>query len=391
MNESNKRLVLILFLTFCLSVATIHMRIAYSATINVPGDYATIQAAINAAASGDTIVVSSGLYLEEVVVSESVTLLGAKANADPRGGAWTGGVTTVNPGAGNWGFDVQASNVVINGFEVTGGEYGIYIGSTTVSNVEISYNDLHDNSKYGLQAIAIGIGLTVSFIDISTNYIHDNGRNGLKLVSVTDCTVSSNEFAQNGFGALATIPEYKFGVYVEDERYNSPAYHPCIRNTFTLNLFHDNSLGGLALEAMGNAVSAYWSSTTFLEQTVVENNCFKGDSTVWGVKVDNDYKDDGTQDGFGPIATIDAENNYWDSTSGPYHPTDNPTGSGTQVSDNVDFDPWLNQCPLLPTPVGGEWLPIDEIQLLIPSITSALLMALATTGFIFAKRRRHHT
>lgn len=42
---------------------------------------------------------------------------------------------------------------------------------------------------------------------------------------------------------------------------------------------------------------------------------------------------------------IIAENNYWSSPSGPYHPILNPGGTGNRVSDNVDFDPWLISWP----------------------------------------------
>ena len=37
---------------------------ADAATLNVPADYATIQAAVNAAAAGDTIQVQSGTYMK---------------------------------------------------------------------------------------------------------------------------------------------------------------------------------------------------------------------------------------------------------------------------------------------------------------------------------------
>jgi YD repeat-containing protein len=37
---------------------------------------------------------------------------------------------------------------------------------------------------------------------------------------------------------------------------------------------------------------------------------------------------------------FDAEQNWWGSPSGPYHPTINPTGTGGRVSDRVDYQPW---------------------------------------------------
>ncbi len=41
------------------------------------------------------------------------------------------------------------------------------------------------------------------------------------------------------------------------------------------------------------------------------------------------------------IGTLDAENNWWGDITGPYNPILNPSGLGDEVSDNVDFIPWL--------------------------------------------------
>ncbi len=38
---------------------------------------------------------------------------------------------------------------------------------------------------------------------------------------------------------------------------------------------------------------------------------------------------------------INAENNWWGDSTGPYHPDSNPGGLGDEVSDWVDFNPWL--------------------------------------------------
>ena len=50
---------------------------AIGQTWNVPGDFATIQAAINAAAIGDTILVAPGTYSEALTINKVITLEGA--------------------------------------------------------------------------------------------------------------------------------------------------------------------------------------------------------------------------------------------------------------------------------------------------------------------------
>ncbi len=40
-------------------------------------------------------------------------------------------------------------------------------------------------------------------------------------------------------------------------------------------------------------------------------------------------------------SVVNAINLWWGSPAGPYHPTMNPTGEGNDVSDGVNFSPWL--------------------------------------------------
>ena len=45
-----------------------------TATIHVPDDYETVQAAVEAASLGDTIIVSDGMYPENIEVNKSLTI-----------------------------------------------------------------------------------------------------------------------------------------------------------------------------------------------------------------------------------------------------------------------------------------------------------------------------
>ena len=70
-NKIGKSYTLILVIIFFIT------SIAWADSIHVPGDFATIQEAINAASAGDTIIVGPGIYMESVIMKSDVSLLGS--------------------------------------------------------------------------------------------------------------------------------------------------------------------------------------------------------------------------------------------------------------------------------------------------------------------------
>lgn len=139
-------------------------------TIHVPADQPTIQAAINAASNGDTVLVSDGAYQENIdfkgkaIVVTSVN--GPSATTIDGGGLGT--VVTFQTSEG--------ANSVLSGFKITNGfstsqAAGIFISSTspTITNNTITANN-------GCQ----GIGITINFGGalIQGNTISSNTQSG---------------------------------------------------------------------------------------------------------------------------------------------------------------------------------------------------------------------
>jgi len=86
---------------------------------NGPGNYTTIQDAVDAASEGDTIFVYSGTYYESLQIDKTVTLTGEDKNNTVIDGGSSGNVV-----------DVTADSVNINGFTVRNGDVwdaGIYV------------------------------------------------------------------------------------------------------------------------------------------------------------------------------------------------------------------------------------------------------------------------
>ncbi len=141
-----------------------------------PGQYATIQAAVNAASADDTVMVAAGIYNENVVISTSGLRLKAIGRAVIDGAGLTGtGILALGTAA------QPVADVEVSGFEVRGFQRGIVLQFTT--GARISRNDIHDNNQSPgpLTALdqATGIDLVTALSsDVSENSVHNNEESG---------------------------------------------------------------------------------------------------------------------------------------------------------------------------------------------------------------------
>lgn len=159
------------WIVFIFLVLFIHS-LCISDTILVPGDYPNIQGAINAALHGDTILVSPGMY------SENIDFLGKALTVKSEGGAFetvidggkAGSVVTFSTGEGP--DSILDGFTITNGYSTCGG--GICIVAS--SNPLIKNNIISDNlvSSFSENTYGGGIYCEDSSPEISNNTIKYN-------------------------------------------------------------------------------------------------------------------------------------------------------------------------------------------------------------------------
>jgi hypothetical protein len=170
---------------------------SFAATINVPADYTTIQAAVDAASNGDEIIVGPGTYTSGS--GEVVDMAGkALSLASSHGREVTiidGQEQRIGIRFNSGGSDGEAT---VTGFTITQSKPGIHISS---SATDITFSDCSiTNNSGGEGGGAWCYSSTLSLLDcsITNNYANYNG--GGLMIAGTDsslymnnCEVRSNE------------------------------------------------------------------------------------------------------------------------------------------------------------------------------------------------------
>jgi len=199
------------------SAFTIHS--AKAETITVPDDYPTIQAAIDAASSGDTIFVRAGVYAENLVVNKKISLIGEDAPTTIIDGSRTGSVV-----------NITSSDVQVTGFTIRNsgpqGWVNAAIRLEGASNCSIYGNNITTNTGYGIWLSSssdnnsiYGNSITANNLDgiyllfshqnsIYENVIKNN-RQGIAFGSSSDNNhINGNNIANNGRGIFISSSNY---------------------------------------------------------------------------------------------------------------------------------------------------------------------------------------
>ena len=388
-----------IFLLACVFTAV--STVARAATLVVDDDFVqcpaamfmSIQLAINAASSGDTIQVCAGNYPGNLILNKDLTLNGAKAGVDAVGRSPLGESNVTSVAGTLLSLVSGSAGSTIDGFTFLGGTRGIDSTSGPINDVAILNNRIAGFTGSGIFLNDNGINITIDQNDVDGTakvgggdlvhldtdnfdglwFTNNHVANGL---TATGFFVDGNRNVDKGSPG-ARVPRFTGNLI---ERNNTGVNlgtrawgdGPISGNVFSLNNFDGlqggprdalisdnwfdlNGRHGLALTSFGNL-----DPLRGAQNNTVEINCFTRNGFILaGAGVlfsstqapgtistneahQNNIAGNATGMQYAGAETIDAELNWWNSPTGPTHVA-NPGGTGDSVVDDgngVDYVPW---------------------------------------------------
>ena len=343
-----KTLITVTILTVIVVVAAT----ANAATINVPSDYPTIQAAINAAAAGDTINVAAGTYHEQLTILKALTINGADgAVLDGTGllPTWTtgvqiksGNVTFNNIDVINFTQDgitaykkadmpnIHITNCKVANIQPGNWGFGIYVGyeseafkytgtSQMLSHLDFSGLLIEGNEVVNTNSSAVVVQAvtgTPGTLVVRNNYIHDGENDGIWIDCARNVVIEDNVVENNMDGIYISSYGDAFMDPIEwtydwsNQQLNGP-YGPKNIQISGNQILDSVTYGGIYLQAG-------WPATIS-----INGNSITGNNPI-GVA---NYLSE----------PVGATCNWWGDASGP-----GPVGpgSGDGVSLQVNYEPW---------------------------------------------------
>jgi len=251
------------------------------------------------------------------------------------------------------------NNVIENNICSFNNENGIFLEDS-------NNNTLHNNTCSSNHINGIGLRSTRA-TTITNNTITLNQGEGMHFLSSTIATITGNTISGNHAGVMLVSSRT---TTITSNTITNNHEGICLLSsqdtTITNNTISSNNHDGISLTSLfGDTISIHFNS-------IFDNEGF-------GVNASNSN-----------LAHINATLNWWGHSSGPYHPTANPSGRGDNVTGNVVFDPWLKAAPgtggddVGPGDEGEGFLEFHFNKGLVASLLLAIVTLLAL-GFILYK------
>jgi parallel beta-helix repeat protein len=289
-------------------------------------NYTSIQAAIDAADSGDLIIVESGIYYENVNVNKQLTLRGTDTGTGMPVVIDEGNTTAIN---------LSANGITMEGFNVTSNNT-----SSESNGIEINSNSSTISGNI-INNYSNGIFIAESHNNTITDNNASHNGCGIYLQNSSNNTITGNSFSYNELGSMLLYNSSSNGIYLNN-----------FLNDET-NVQSDNSTN-------------FWNSTEPINYIYNDTNCTSYLGNYWSDYTGNDTDGNGIGD---TCYNISMDND----TVNMENPDDFPL--------MVPFENYLNKLPIANTSLPDLTLTSDDINLNpeAPSV-SASLSSYDTTG-----------
>jgi len=380
---------------------------------DVTGDpYCTIQTAITAAGPDGAIIVSPGVYTEDLIIPAGKD--GLEIWADPSYEATIKGVA--NRPIGDWpavspNIEILSKSVILHRFTIEhpayeAGHYasGIVIGASDVRVAENHFKVLAgattDEISQAIQTYHENAvpGVDISGLDISSNtftnlndaewgyegiyvnrdagadlaYINDNQMTGKVFRGITcersKCSILENRIITDlppTDAAFSTAGAFQ-GINVRDPSGTAQSDVTVGSNVVQGNTEGQGFLQGIRVGQTGQTLTNF----DIHDNNVQLNTMGVNVKAAAGVTInENDILNNttGVQNDNTDVS-LNAERNWWDDATGPGHST-NESGLGNPVSDDVDFIPWYSSSGKTTVTYGST----DAVYTGVPGSGAAIL------------------
>ena len=228
------------------------LSLSYSATLLVPSEYSTIQSAIDASSSGDTVLVSAGTYLENINFNgKNIAVIGEDRENTIIDGGQNGSVVTFD--------SIEGTASALSNFTITGGNAydggGIYCSSSAPT--------IKDNIITGNVSETYGGGISCNYSSpiIMNNTITSNSAiygGGISFDRYTSSVIKGNNINGNSAEEGGGIGCFTFSS-------------PTITN---------NTIAGNSASTNGGGIYCYYISSPSVTNTIIWDNTAPTDPNI---------------------------------------------------------------------------------------------------------------
>ncbi|WP_226990587.1 NosD domain-containing protein [Methanosarcina acetivorans] len=257
------------------------------------GNCSSIQEAVDNAQDGDTILVSPGVYQENIKVDKELTIISHSTLAEDR----TNRILIIGTVPNNDVFYVNSNSVTIDGFYILG-----YQSGTDGSEAGIHLEGVQDCSLSNNTLVFNGQGILLN--DSQGNYLDSN------LVNLGDCGIALGDSEDNILSNNIVVTN-KQGI----------SLHNSVNNTLVKNIADSNTIGVFLGMSHGNKLAYNHILTNEYgisgqaagHNTLVDNSLYLN-----GIGVYLNESSDNTlyrNEFINLLNAVDKGNNFWNSSS----------------------------------------------------------------------------